>query len=280
WNKRFEGYGKTGIEYVFESVRNGINPDENSYVSRLAYSAAFNFDVDYSETRDSVFNYQLWLVEDKALITQEGKVKVYGYVFNDLNGNAMFDPGEPPVRNVRIQLAGEKRKYQYTDEEGLYEFELDIPNNVILSVALDPKTLPIDYVILDNEKRDIDNTRLVYKVNYPVYSTQALGGVVFEDENRNGIFDPGEAGIAGVQVLLDNGDQISYTDKDGRYIFEGVWIGIHTIQIRQTAIDDVWVSSTGLDKYVELIFDQKTADQNLGFYYKEEAKRKVRRKVF
>ncbi|MFC1477947.1 SdrD B-like domain-containing protein [Candidatus Margulisiibacteriota bacterium] len=279
-NKRFEGYGKTGIEYIVESFRDGLDPANNSYTSGLSYSAAFSFDIGYSETRDSMLSYQLWLVEDKALVTQEGMVKIYGYVFNDLNGNGIFDPGEPPIKNVRVKLSGKIKKPQYTDDEGLYSFELDIPRDIVLNVALDAKTLPIGFVMLDDLSKDIESKKLVHKMNFPVYGTQDISGIVFDDENRNGFLDEGESGIAGVQVLLDNGEQINYTDEDGRYRFDGVWIGMHTIQIMQTKVDDKWTSTTGLDKYIELVFDQEPEDQNLGFYIKEEKQRKVRRKVF
>lgn len=46
-------------------------------------------------------------------------------------------------------------------------------------------------------------------------SKQSVKGYVYEDANRNGIFDKHEKGIAGVAV--SNGREVARTDKDGRY---------------------------------------------------------------
>jgi hypothetical protein len=45
---------------------------------------------------------------------------------------------------------------------------------------------------------------------------QAQGGVVFDDGNRNGVQDPGEAGIA--EAAVSNGRAVVRTDARGRYV--------------------------------------------------------------
>ena len=49
-------------------------------------------------------------------------------------------------------------------------------------------------------------------------AAETARGVVFEDENHNGVRDPGEPGIADVRV--SNGREVVLTDREGRYRIE------------------------------------------------------------
>ena len=62
----------------------------------------------------------------------------------------------------------------------------------------------------------------------PVSSTE-IHGFVFRDLNMNGVLDPGEAGEAGVTVLLDGGAQQALTDASGNYAVTSVTPGTHTV---------------------------------------------------
>jgi len=78
--------------------------------------------------------------------------------------------------------------------------------------------LPLDWTV--------DDITWVLKtaLNPPASATQtALGGVVFRDDNKNGMRDAGEPGVQGVNVELKdengNGYGIATTDAEGRYVF-------------------------------------------------------------
>lgn len=63
--------------------------------------------------------------------------------------------------------------------------------------------------------------------------TASVGDFVFLDKNRNGIQDPGEAGVPGIKVELysSEGNLITYatTDADGRYLFDNLVAGDYRI---------------------------------------------------
>jgi large repetitive protein len=68
----------------------------------------------------------------------------------------------------------------------------------------------------------------------------AVVGVAYQDTNRNGVQDPGEPGIAGVTVTLDDGDPLTVdptriTASDGSYVFQGVPAGVFTVTESQPA---------------------------------------------
>ncbi len=63
--------------------------------------------------------------------------------------------------------------------------------------------------------------------------SRIVEGRVFRDNNVNGAYNAGEQGLVGLQVRLDNGE-IAETDEQGRYKFNDVSQGEHTVSISLT----------------------------------------------
>ena len=106
-----------------------------------------------------------------------------------------------------------------------------------------------------------------------------IGGTVFEDSNNDGIRDPGETGIAGVEVTLVGEDVFGnaveitvLTDANGDYVFEGLNAGTYTvIQTQPSDFDDGLDSSEvagsiGNDQFnnIALGFGQNFSNNNFG----------------
>ena len=60
-------------------------------------------------------------------------------------------------------------------------------------------------------------------------------GKVFADCNRNGVQDPGEQGIAGVRLYLEDGSFV-VTDREGKYDFYGIQAKTHVLKLDRTTI--------------------------------------------
>ena len=60
-------------------------------------------------------------------------------------------------------------------------------------------------------------------------------GRIFVDGNGNGIPDPGEPGVAGVRVYLEDGSFVM-TDKEGQYSFTGISAGNHVVKIDRSTL--------------------------------------------
>jgi uncharacterized repeat protein (TIGR01451 family) len=60
-------------------------------------------------------------------------------------------------------------------------------------------------------------------------------GRIFEDRNGNGVPDPGEPGVAGVRVYLEDGSFV-FSDKEGQYSFTGVSAGNHVVKIDRVTL--------------------------------------------
>jgi uncharacterized repeat protein (TIGR01451 family) len=63
-----------------------------------------------------------------------------------------------------------------------------------------------------------------------------IAGVVFIDENMNGIQDKGESGVEGIRIFMQDGRSI-VTDKNGRYHFDAVKLGTHVVQMDRATIE-------------------------------------------
>jgi hypothetical protein len=67
----------------------------------------------------------------------------------------------------------------------------------------------------------------------------SVSGRVFFDANRDGEPQPGEAGAAGVEVLLD-GRYRAITDRDGRFEFPLVTSGRHQLTLTPESVPLPW----------------------------------------
>jgi hypothetical protein len=69
--------------------------------------------------------------------------------------------------------------------------------------------------------------------------TGAIAGTVFYDADRDGLQQTTEAGVAGVEVLLD-GRYRATTDRNGRFEFQAVTTGRHQLTVRQESVPLPW----------------------------------------
>ncbi|MFD4669667.1 SdrD B-like domain-containing protein [Lentzea sp. NPDC058450] len=172
-------------------------------------------------------------------------------VWNDKNGNGLQDEGEPGIPGVTVKLSDGKTTT--TDANGKYLFE-GMPDGTY-TVCFDVKNLPDavkDYTLTKTQAGDpakdsdpaVDCAPPVQvgvgkRENLTVDAglvapPNKIGDLVWNDVNRNGIQDPGEPGVPGVTVKLvdDKGNPVGQpvkTDKDGKYLFEGVPDGTYKV---------------------------------------------------
>ena len=182
-------------------------------------------------------------------------VSVGDFVWDDLDGDGIQDPGEPGVEGVTVHLrdaSGTEIGSTTTDATGAYRFIGLEPGDY--SVRFDLATLPGGYVptlqdrggettdsdadpvtgltrttgFLDSQADDLD-------LDLGLYVPVSVGDRVWYDLSGNGVQDPDESGVSGVVVaLFDVGpdglggtsDDIARgtrtTDASGNYRFDGL----------------------------------------------------------
>lgn len=184
-----------------------------------------------------------------------------GHVFNDCNNNGIYDVGELPIAGVIVTLTGTQLdgvavsrttttnaagEYLFTDlKPGTYRLDETQP-----AAYLDGKDAAgtpfggtatgvggdsITNIVVPNSPQPLNG------VNYDFGEVNSsVSGLVYVDNNINGVNDPGEPGLAGVTVTLTGTNDLNEnvavtttTAADGTYAFNRLRPGLYKINETQ-----------------------------------------------
>jgi protocatechuate 3,4-dioxygenase beta subunit len=180
-----------------------------------------------------------------------------GKVYYDANDNGVLDPSEIGIPSVTVTLIGVNdlgnsvSLTATTAVDGTYSFTGLRPG--VYAVG---DIQPANYLTgksTAGSNGGVAGLNQVTAITLPVSATATsynfgfvlsgtLAGTVYVDNNDNGVDDPGEAGIAGVTVILtgtnDQGTPISAsttTAADGSYSFKNLRPGTYSVMETQPA---------------------------------------------
>jgi hypothetical protein len=163
-----------------------------------------------------------------------------GIVYCDENGNGVRDDGEAGIANVLLTLTGDPSEAEpftettTTGPAGAYSFDITVPRDGFVAVracvapdAVPGKTIPEGRecsatFVLDECGESAEHPFLFE----PICDDATFAGVVYCDDNGNGVRDDGETGIPHVSVTLHAdpsdgppGESATLTDDDGGFSF-------------------------------------------------------------
>ena len=226
--------------------------------------------------------------------------RIGDYVWFDENRNGIQDAGESGISGVTVNLKDSSDAViatATTNANGLYEFTGLCAGDYRVEVVV--STLPTDYVAsptlegADDTVDSNDNNSLVslfddasedvsIDFGYNSPCTGRIGDYVWFDENRNGIQDAGESGIAGVVVNLKDDRNIiiatATTNANGLYEFSGLCAGDYRVEVDISTLPANYVASPTLqgtddtvdsndnDSVVSLL-DDMSEDVSIDFGY-------------
>jgi hypothetical protein len=166
------------------------------------------------------------------------KANVRGKVFEDVNGNGLLDAGEPGLSGWTVFLDANNNgvidtgeNSTTTDATGSYNFDFNAPSTFRVR-----ETVPAGWT---NEI--IANINIMSGanglVNLGEFKNGSINGTVYNDQNGNGVRDPGESGRSGwtVQLMNTNNTVLAsqITAADGSYSFTIQGRGPGTYRIRE-----------------------------------------------
>lgn len=166
---------------------------------------------------------------------------IRGTVFEDRNGNGVREAGEPALKNWRVFVdtngngvwdKGEPSRL--TDSKGNYAFDDVLSGNVKLQ-----QVVPAGYRQTFPAAAFYDGDLTVGSKNFGNTTMAIVRGMVFFDQNKNGIRDGSEAGMPGRRVFIDknnNGkwdpnEKSRITNSRGEWRFADLTPGTYVIRV-------------------------------------------------
>jgi hypothetical protein len=239
------GFGQPiGYEPTIQS--GGIsNPTNSDMIPATLKSAPFNV-----AAGDSVMTIDAGFVQ-----ADPTKASLGNRVWYDADNNGVQDAGETGVAGVKVYLkdvGGVVIDSTQTDALGQYVFNNLDPGSY--SIFFDPISLPAGFTFTGqnlggNDAKDGDQDAAGQTGVYTlaagernmtvdagvinIGNNNSLGDKVWLDADKDGIQDPGEAGVGGVTVTLydaaGNPIATTTTDPDGNYRFDGLPDGSYSV---------------------------------------------------
>jgi len=223
WQKSLGGTEYDGACSVIETTDNGYIVSGSSYSSdgdaSINHGGSDIWVVKLDESRNIVWEKSLgdtafeW--SGTILKTIDG-----GYILsvstNSLTGDIQGNHGDRDIWIIKLTddgemmwqkcLGGTDFDYAYTmirTNDGGYIFASRSSSN--------------NYDVTNNHSSLSNSDLWLVKLVEP-----NITGIVYNDENSNGILDPGEAGVAGSLVKLEPGPVYSITNNEGNFIFYSI----------------------------------------------------------
>lgn len=188
----------------------------------------------------------------------EGETAIIGFVFEDMDGNGIFEDSEFKIGDIEVNLLnddGDIIESTNTDSDGYYAFRDFTPGNYFVEFILSSNIFPTEAEVgndptLDSDVRMQDGFILagifevsagdtITGINAGYYHPITIGDYIWYDNNSNGLQDDNENGVNDFLIRLfdENGNQVEFTtsklnpetNKSGYYVFENIAPGSYYV---------------------------------------------------
>ncbi len=206
-----------------------------------------------------------------AQLTLISPSKIGDFVWNDSNQNGIQEPGEPGVEGVTVILTGTTNAGQQpvnmttvTDSLGHYDFDGLVPGFYKIKVVPEANQVfsykDVGNDALDSDFSPADSSTISFPLPQGFYDSKwdaglvvldekvNIGDMVWFDQNHNGIQDPFESGIGGVNVKLFSMPSntlvaVTTTNLLGKYLFQNVMPGSYLVEFNPNSLPNDYVFS-------------------------------------
>ena len=222
--------------------------------------------------------YKIVIANGKSVTANFGNFRfgtIRGRVLLDVANDSMVI-GDPPVPGWLVRLSrGSQSKVVATDADGAYSFTVDAGHYVVEESVMVSSGQTYPRVNFPNVAVYAHNKR-VYTIAVDTsgetddavdfgITTGYIGGVVFNDQNGDGVREDSEPGLAGVPVFLGGKKtDIAMTDATGKYFFVGLDAGTYYVS---DSIPAGWTKTypPGSPDYIVQITGQSTYQPGFNF---------------
>ncbi|WP_200941357.1 SdrD B-like domain-containing protein, partial [Methylobacterium sp. Leaf465] len=169
---------------------------------------------------------------------------IVGLAYDDANGNGKLDRGEASINGVAITLFDASGRTVATtvtrtgdpaspSKDGIYSFANLTPGNYYVeAVAPGGKAVTGPETLFKSVGSGATLASSLFSTR-DVATSVSLSGTMYADADGNGRQDPGDAGLAGVDVVVLNAAgyavDTTVTDRNGAYSFRGLNAGTYEV---------------------------------------------------
>ena len=216
-----------------------------------------------------------------------GRGSIGGFVWDDLNGNGVFDIGEPGLQGLTVFVDIDengaqsiREPFDETDSGGNYDISHLKPGMHNIYVA--PISFPTGYGFTTTHPLTIslERSQFIKDADFGIQNQSgAISGYVFNDSNQNSVQDVGEDGIGGAFLYwdlngndeYDPGEPMGVTEQNsGYYSITNLAAGTHKLHlIKSTLAEEYYQNTVSGQNPIE--FALSTGDQltvNFGYVRK------------
>lgn len=224
--------GEYRIDYIYPGI-NTIRiekPADQRFSTRGEYRQLF-----YSNRRSENLNFGL---------TNTGTIS--GHIWSDLNGDYFQSPDEPDLAGRMVWLDHNQNGVRdaneaavLTDANGNYTFTDLKPGGYIIAASRPNGTQSTVPLNINRREVQLNASQHLTGQDFAFAPLGKIRGVVFGDDNNNGLYDFNEQGLPGRKVYLDlNGDAILqpdepvfFTNTRGEYQFTDLPTGTYLVRV-------------------------------------------------
>jgi SPOR domain len=203
----------------------GLNEPEDSWIGRSSVRITRTFTNGPYRPTGSVLG---------SMARHGGTGSLVGIVYKDWNGNGLQEPGELPLENIPIRLANLGNTN--TSRAGEFAF-VNVPIG-LQQIGVDMSSLPVDFDAPQVPQVQVELSRGdTRRLTFGLVPLGSIAGRIVHDANANGVEDQGEEPIDGA-VLVLNGGARSEKARSGRFRFDAVRSGDHTLELLVDSLPD------------------------------------------
>ena len=175
-------------------------------------------------------------------VSGTGTGRILGTVFSDADANGLRQDGERGIPGIRIFL--DTGQSVYTDAQGRYSFEVQIQDYVVTEVD-SASYMSVTPNVVDVILANPGDSVVVDFADHLVGRSGTIHGIVYQDDDNDGVKDAAEPGLANVSVTLDDATG-NTTDSRGEFSFT-VPPGWHKVEEQDppghssSTVNVVWV---------------------------------------
>ncbi|MEL6867511.1 MAG: SdrD B-like domain-containing protein, partial [Bacteroidota bacterium] len=191
--------------------------------------------------------------------------EVGDFVWNDLDADGLRDPGEPGLKDAVITLSGTDgagnpvSRSTTSGSNGIYFFNGIVPGNYKLTFSAPNGFIPSPQNQGTDENQDSDIDPITEMTDFfnlisgsnndqidaAYYKPVQISGLLWIDENVDGLLNNGESGKGGIDVMLLDADGNTLTAfptiqtaNDGSYSFENLLPGSYSVKFGPLADEE------------------------------------------